>query len=275
MPPHPPQTPVGPTIRVLGLSKSFGDVKAVRDLSFDVARGECFGLLGPNGAGKSTTIKILITLLKPDKGDAEVNGFRLTRDPTRIRGSIGYVPQSLSVDGVLTGRENLAFFGKLYGLGGRDLQGRVDRVLAAFDLAGAADRPVSGYSGGMIRRLEIAQSILHRPAVVFLDEPTVGLDPTAREALWGHIRWMRREHGTTILLTTHYMEEAEGLCDRIAIMNRGTLAALGTLAELRRKAHMPRADMNRLFTRFTGGAEQTEGDFKNVRSQRRTARRLG
>jgi len=266
---------IAPAIQVLGLTKSFGDVKAVRGISFNVAPGECFGLLGPNGAGKSTTIKLLITLLKPDSGDAVVNGFRLTHDPTRIRASIGYVPQSLSVDGVLTGRENLIFFGKLYGLGGQDLRDQAERVLAKFDLAEAADRPVAGYSGGMIRRLEIAQSVLHRPAVVFLDEPTVGLDPTARESLWSHIRWLRREYGTTVLLTTHYMEEAESLCSRIAIMNRGSIAAIGTLPELRRKARMPRADMNRLFTHYAGGAEPTEGDFKNVRSQRRIAHRLG
>jgi ABC-2 type transport system ATP-binding protein len=264
-----------PAIHVNGLTKSFGTVQAVRGISFDVKRGECFGLLGPNGAGKSTTIKLLITLLKPDAGEATVNGYGLARQPLRIRASIGYVPQSLSVDGVLSGRENLDFFGKIYGLsrGARLL--RIPRLLEMFDLTEAADRPVANYSGGMIRRLEIAQAVLHQPSVVFLDEPTVGLDPVARKALWGHIRRLQKDYETTVLLTTHYMEEAEELCSRIAVMNRGSIAALGTLPELRRQARMPRADMNRLFVHFAGAVEETEGDFKHVRRQRKLARRLG
>jgi ABC-2 type transport system ATP-binding protein len=264
-----------PAIHVNGLTKSFGTVQAVRGISFDVKKGECFGLLGPNGAGKSTTIKLLITLLKPDAGEASVNGFDLSRQPLNIRASIGYVPQSLSVDGVLTGRENLEFFGKIYGMGRRELDERVPRLLKLFDLSEAADRPVSGYSGGMIRRLEIAESVLHRPAVVFLDEPTVGLDPMARKAIWGHIRRLQKEQDTTVLLTTHYMGEAEELCSRIAIMNRGIIAAMGTLQDLRRQARMPRADMDRLFVHFAGTVEETEGDFRHVRSQRKLARRLG
>jgi ABC-2 type transport system ATP-binding protein len=265
-----------PMIEVRGLTKSFGEVRAVRDVSFDVAPGECFALLGPNGAGKSTTIKMLITLLKPDTGEAKVNGFSLRKEPARVRESIGYVPQSLSVDGALTGRENLTIFGKLYGLGSAELKKRVPEILAMLDLNEAADRTVAHYSGGMVRRLEIGQSILHHPAVVFLDEPTVGLDPLARNTLWGHIRDLRKEYGTTLLLTTHYMEEAQELCDRIAIMNGGRIEVMGTLKELRRLAHKPKATMDELFVHFVGTIENDEqGGLANVKRSRRTAKRLG
>ncbi len=265
-----------PMIEVRGLTKSFKEVRAVQNVSFDVARGECFALLGPNGAGKSTTIKMLITLLSPDSGEARVNGFSLRQEPSHVRESIGYVPQSLSVDGALTGRENLMIFGRLYGLGNAQLKERVPRILAMMDLTEAANRPVAHYSGGMVRRLEIGQSILHRPAVVFLDEPTVGLDPVARNTLWGHIRELRKEYGTTILMTTHYMEEAQELCDRIAIMNRGRIEVMGTLNELRRKARMPRASMDDLFVHFVGSFESDEqGGLAHVKRSRRIAKRLG
>jgi ABC-2 type transport system ATP-binding protein len=265
-----------PVVEVRGLVKSFKDVKAVAGVDFQVASGECFGLLGPNGAGKSTTIKILITLLAPDGGEAKVNGFSLAKDPARIRGSIGYVPQSLSVDGSLTGRENLTIFGKLYGMSREQLRERVPRILSLMDLTEAADRPVSHYSGGMVRRLEIGQSILHRPSVVFLDEPTVGLDPVARQTLWKHIRGLQKEYGMTLFLTTHYMEEAEELCDRIAVMDRGKIAAMGTLAQLRRQARKPGAGMDELFVHFVGPVgPQDQGDLSDVKRSRRTARRLG
>ncbi len=265
-----------PMIEVRGLTKKFKDVHAVEDVSFDVARGECFALLGPNGAGKSTTIKMLITLLDPDAGEAKVNGFSLKREASRVRESIGYVPQALSVDGSLTGWENLMIFGKLYGLSGAQLKERVPRILDMMDLTEAAHRPVAHYSGGMVRRLEIGQSILHHPAVVFLDEPTVGLDPVARNALWGHIRELRKEFGMTILLTTHYMEEAQELCDRIAIMDKGRIVVIGTLQELRKKAKSPKATMDQLFVRFVGPVESGEqGGLANVKKSRRTAERLG
>jgi ABC-2 type transport system ATP-binding protein len=266
-----------PMIEVRGLAKSFKDVHAVQGVSFDVAQGECFGLLGPNGAGKSTTIKMLITMLPPDSGEAKVNGFSLRTQPTHIRESIGYVPQSLSVDGTLTGRENLIFFGKLYGMGNAQLRERVPRILEMLDLADAADRPVAHYSGGMVRRLEIGQSILHRPAVVFLDEPTVGLDPVARKTLWGHIRELRSEYGMTLLLTTHYMDEAQELCDRIAIMDKGLIVVMGNLKELRQKARKPRASMDDLFVHFVGHTESDsdeQGGLAHVKRSRRIAKRL-
>lgn len=265
-----------PIIEVRELTKSFGDVRAVQKVSFDVAPGECFALLGPNGAGKSTTIKMLITLLAPDSGEAKVNGFSLRTEPGRVRESIGYVPQSLSVDGALTGRENLTIFGKLYGLGGDELKKRVPQILEMLDLTDAADRSVAHYSGGMVRRLEVGQSILHHPAVVFLDEPTVGLDPVARNTLWGHIRELRRQYGMTLLLTTHYMEEAQELCDRIAIMNKGKIEVMGTLQELRDLAQMPEASMDDLFVHFVGAVENEEqGGLANVKRSRRIAKRLG
>jgi ABC-2 type transport system ATP-binding protein len=262
-------------IKVEGLAKSFKEVKAVKGISFEVSKGECFALLGPNGAGKSTTIKMLITLLAPDAGEAWVNGFSL-KEPARIRESIGYVPQSLSVDGALTGWENLEIFGKLYAMDHRELKERIPRILSLMDLTESAHRPVAHYSGGMVRRLEVGQAILHHPAVIFLDEPTMGLDPVARKALWKHIRGLQKEYGMTLFLTTHYMDEAQELCDRIAIMNKGSIVVLGTLRELRKKARMPHADMDELFVHFVGHIEPDEqGNLRDVKRTRRIARRLG
>ncbi len=265
-----------PMIEVHSLTKSFKEVKAVQNVSFDVAPGECFAMLGPNGAGKSTTIKMLITMISPDSGEAKVNGFSVKKEPARVRESIGYVPQSLSVDGALTGQENLTIFGKLYGLSKGQIKERVPQILEMLDLTEAARRPVAHYSGGMVRRLEIGQSILHRPAVVFLDEPTVGLDPVARNTLWEHIRELRKQFGTTLFMTTHYMEEAQELCDRIAIMDKGRIMVIGTLKQLRQVAHMPKATMDELFVHFVGTAESEEqGGLANVKRSRRIARRLG
>jgi ABC-2 type transport system ATP-binding protein len=172
--------------------------------------------------------------------------------------------------------ENLTIFGKLYGLGSKELKERVPRILSLMDLTEAAHRPVSQYSGGMVRRLEIGQAILHRPKVIFLDEPTVGLDPVARKTLWGHIQGLQKEYGMTLFLTTHYMEEAQELCDRIAIMDKGSIEVIGTLGELRKKARMPRASMDELFVRFVGHLESKEkGDLSDVKRIRGTARRLG
>ncbi len=263
-----------PVIQVENFSKSFGSVKAVDNISFQVIPGECFGLLGPNGAGKSTTIKMLITLLPPDAGTAIVNGFSITSQGAHVRESIGYVPQSLSVDGVLTGYENLMFFGKLYGWSEKQLKDRVPLVLELMDLKEAAHRQVAHYSGGMVRRLEIGQAILHQPAVVFLDEPTVGLDPVARHALWKHIQELRRHHLVTLFLTTHYMDEAQELCSHIAIMNHGKIVVNGTLQELRKIAKLPKASMNDLFVRFVGPIDSEKGDLNNVSKIRRIARRL-
>lgn len=260
------------------LTRRFGAIVAVREVTLDVAGGEVFGLLGRNGAGKSTLIKMLTTLLPPTSGSASVAGFDIVRDAGQVRRAIGYVPQALSADGELTGYENLEVFARLYEIPRTLRRQRVREGLAFMGLEEAADRLVSTYSGGMIRRLEIAQSMLHRPRVLFLDEPTVGLDPVAREAVWGHIQRLRGEFGMTIVLTTHYMDEAERLCTRVAIMQRGAIVADGTLAQLR--ATLPQApghppSLDEVFASYTGALGEAEGDYGETAITRHATRRLG
>src|SRR5947207_9034826 len=215
-----------PMIEVVDLVKLFVDYTAVDQVSFSVSQGEVFGLLGPNGAGKTTIIKILTTLLPLTSGRASVVGYDVTKQAVSVRRRIGYVPQALSADGNLTGYENLMVFAKLYDLPRSTRDAKVRQVLALMGLEDAADKLVRTYSGGMIRRLEVGQAMLHQPQVLFLDEPTVGLDPIARKAVWDHLDQLREQSGMTICLTTHYMEEADSLCDRIAILHLGHLMAL-------------------------------------------------
>ena len=217
---------------IQGLSPRYGSLAAVDDVSLTVNSSEIFGLLGSNGAGKTTMIKMLATLLPPSSGEACVAGFSITSQPVDVRRSIGYVPQAVSVDGSLTGYENLLIFAKLYDLPRNEQKARIDEALELMGLSADGNRMVNQYSGGMVRRLEIAQSTLHRPRVLFLDEPTVGLDPIARDAAWKHLVDLRATYGTTLFFTTHYMDEAEAYCDRIAIMHQGKIAALGTSKEL-------------------------------------------
>jgi ABC-2 type transport system ATP-binding protein len=216
-----------------GLRKRYQEVQALDGVSFSVQEGEVFGLLGPNGAGKSTTVKVLTTLTKPDEGRAEVAGFDVVREPNKVRRSIGYVPQSSGVDRDATGRENLLLQGRVQGLGGTRLSERVDELLRQLGLADAADRVVRGYSGGMKRRLDVALGLVHSPRVLFLDEPTTGLDPEARAAMWQELEELARREALTILLTTHYMEEADQLANRLAIMSRGRIVVEGTPEELK------------------------------------------
>ena len=260
-------------IQTHGLTRRFDDVVAVDGLDLAVD-DEVFGLLGPNGAGKTTTIKMLITLLPPTAGAAEVAGFDVARDAGQVRRRIGYVPQLLSADGVLTGRENLALSAALYHLPQADRAARIDDALRFMELDAVADRIVRTYSGGMIRRLELAQAMLHEPAVLFLDEPTVGLDPTGREAVWARIGDLRQRDGTTILMTTHHMEEADALCDRVAIMHRGRVAAIGTPTELK-AAVGPGATLDDVFREATGAGIDAGGTYRDVARTRRTASRLG
>ena len=211
-----------------GLRKAYGKVQALDGLDLRVARGTIFGLLGPNGAGKSTTVKILTTLSRPDSGEARVAGLDVLTDPQRVRRAIGVVGQRPGSAEEATGRENLVLQGELYGLGRRELKRRVGDVLERFDLAEAADRPVRTYSGGMQRRLDVALGLLHSPQVLFLDEPTTGLDPEVRAALWAEIERLARDEQMTILLTTHYLEEADRLASELAIVDRGRVVAQGS-----------------------------------------------
>jgi ABC-2 type transport system ATP-binding protein len=215
-------------IAVEGLRKAYDQVQALDGVSFAVARGEIFGLLGPNGAGKSTTVRVLVTLTKPDEGTALVAGHDVARDPVAVRRAIGYVPQESGVDRYGTGRENLTLQGRVQGLGGRTLRSRVDELLELVGIADAADRVVLGYSGGMKRRLDIALGLVHRPEVLFLDEPTTGLDPEARVVLWEEVSRLASQESLTILLTTHYLEEADELADRLAIVSHGKVVVEGT-----------------------------------------------
>jgi ABC-2 type transport system ATP-binding protein len=210
-----------------------GEVRALDGLSLEVQAGTIFGLLGPNGAGKSTTVKILTTLTRPDSGSAVVAGEDVLREPDRVRRAIGVVAQRSGVDPDATGRENLTLAGQLYGLGGRPLGEHVDALLKRFGLAAAGGRLARTYSGGMQRKLDVAMGLVHRPAVLFLDEPTTGLDPEARADMWQEISHLAAEEGLTILLTTHYLEEADRLARRLAIVDRGRVVAGGTPEELK------------------------------------------
>jgi ABC-2 type transport system ATP-binding protein len=220
-------------IVVEGLQKRYGEVQALAGVSFRVRAGEVFGLLGPNGAGKSTTVKVLTTLTTPDDGRAEVAGHDVVRNPDAVRRSIGYVPQSSGVDRDATGRENLMLQGRVQGMGGRRLHERVGRLLEVLGIADAADRVVRGYSGGMKRRLDVGLGLVHGPQVLFLDEPTTGLDPEARAAMWQELEVLAREEMLTILLTTHYLEEADVLTNRLAIVSQGRIVVEGTAEELK------------------------------------------
>ena len=256
------------------LSRRFDTVLAVDRLDLSIDSGTIFGLLGPNGAGKSTTIKMLTTLLPPTSGDAQVAGFDIVREPAQVRRAIGYVPQLVSADGALTGAENLALSAALYDIAFRVRGARIREALAFMGLSEAANQLVRTYSGGMVRRLEIAQALLHQPAVLFLDEPTIGLDPIARHAVWDRLRESRRQFATTILITTHDMEEADVLCDTLAIMHRGQIAASGSPAELKARAG-PGASLDDAFAAFAGSTIADEGSFTDMSRRRRTASRLG
>jgi ABC-2 type transport system ATP-binding protein len=257
------------------LTRRFGDLVAVDAIDLTVRAGQIFGLLGSNGAGKTTAIKMLTTLLPPSSGTATVAGFDITREAAGVRRAIGYVPQMLSADGNLTGYENLLFFAKLYDVPRRERASRIADALALMDLHTAARRLVREYSGGMIRRLEIAQSMLHRPRLLFLDEPTVGLDPIARHAVWQRLTQVRDEFQTTIFLTTHLMEEAEVLCHELAILHRGSVAVTGSPDALKASLQLPDTTLDDVFVRYAGSALDSGGSYRDVSRTRRTARRVG
>ena len=222
----------GAVIQASGLVKRYGELEAVKGIDLEVRAGEIFGFLGPNGAGKSTTISILCTLLSPTAGTARVAGVDVAFDPARVRQRIGLVFQDPSLDDQLTGRENLEFHAFIYSVPASVRRQRIDEMLALVQLTDRASSQVKTYSGGMKRRLEIARGMLHQPQVLFLDEPTLGLDPQTRQSIWSHLNELRRSKGITIFMTTHYMDEAE-YCDRIAIIDQGKIVALGTPDELK------------------------------------------
>ncbi len=220
-------------IETHSLTKSFNGLIAVDKLDIIVESGEIFGLLGPNGAGKTTTISMLCTILKPTSGSAKVNGFDIVKEPNQVRKSIGIVFQDPSIDDRLTGRENLYMHANLYGIAPGEQKERIDRILKLVELEDRANDLMRTYSGGMRRRLELGRGLLHYPKVLFLDEPTVGLDPQTRDHIWTYIRELKKTHDITIVLTTHYMDEADRLSDRIAIMDYGKIIALDTSAKLK------------------------------------------
>jgi ABC-2 type transport system ATP-binding protein len=222
------------SVTVSHVSKSFGDVDALRDISFEVGRGEVIGLLGPNGAGKTTMVDILSTLSVPDAGEAEVAGYNVVSEPAGVRRSIMLTGQHVSLDDMLTGRENLVLFGRLQGLNRSDARSRSEDLLAEFDLTHAADRLVSTYSGGMRRRIDIACGLVVRPEVAFLDEPTTGLDPRSRQSIWDLVAEFKNE-GIATLLTTQYLEEADALSDRIIVIDHGAIIAEGTADQLKER----------------------------------------
>jgi ABC-2 type transport system ATP-binding protein len=264
-------------LETIKLTRRFGSLTAVDAVNLKVAAGEVFGLLGPNGAGKTTVIKMLTTLLPPTSGTASVGGFDIRQRPAQVRASIGYVPQLVSADGALSGYENLLIFAKLYAVPRTCRRSRIEEALHFVGLRDAALRQVRTYSGGMVRRLELAMAMLHRPRVLFLDEPTVGLDPLARQAVWEQVRLLVREFGVTIFLTTHFMEEADCLCDRVAIMNLGRVAALGKPIELKRTVNGPETTLDEVFAHYTGNSLELEqeGNYRDISRTRRNFARLG
>jgi len=260
------------------LRKRYKDVQALDGVSFAVREGEVFGLLGPNGAGKSTTVRTLATLTQPDSGRALVAGEDVVRNPNRVRSSIGYVAQDSGVDWEATGRENLMLQGRIQGLAGAPLRSRVGELLELVGLTEAADRIARGYSGGMKRRLDIAIGLVHRPRVLFLDEPTTGLDPEARAAMWVEVERLAAQESLTILLTTHYLEEADRLAERVAIVSRGKIVVEGTPEELKANLRgelvtVELVDLDGRLGEAVGivaaldGASEVSGDGQHVRAR--------
>jgi ABC-2 type transport system ATP-binding protein len=259
----------------VGLKYSFGHTTAVDDIDLAIPVGSVFGLLGPNGAGKTTTIRMITTLLPVPSGAIRVFGVDVARHKLQVRRLIGYVPQQLSADGALTGRENVSLFARLFDVPRAQRRSVVDSALESVGLEEAAKRTASTYSGGMIRRLELAQALVSAPKLLVLDEPTIGLDPVGRASVWERLGQVREATGMTILVTTHYMDEADQSCDEIALMHRGRITAQGTPEELKASVG-PDATLDDVFRATTGDDLSGAGEgMRNVRSTRRTARRLG
>ena len=260
-------------IRVANLTRRYGPITAVRDVSFQVKAGEIFAFLGPNGAGKTTTIKILTTLLKPTSGEVQVDGFSPTRNQAEVRKRFGIVFQDPSLDDQLTAFENMDLHGALYAVPKNLRKERIEQLLNLFQLWDRRTDLVKNFSGGMRRRLEIARCMLHTPKIIFLDEPTLGLDPQTRNQLWTHIRRLNEDEGITVFLTTHYMEEAERMANRIAIIDHGAIVAQGTLTELKEKTGAD--SLEAAFLKLTGYSirEEETGQVERMRQMARMFRR--
>lgn len=247
-------------IEVSGITKRFGPITAVDNVSFDVIEGEIFGFLGPNGAGKTTLIRILTTLLKPTEGGAMVACCDVAKEPEKVRREIGVVPQAMTSDLDLTGYENMDIYGRFYGISSKERKERIKYLLEMVGLTARADDLVAAYSGGMRRRLEVARVLVHRPKILFLDEPTIGLDPQSRHVVWDFLRKLREGDTMTVFLTTHYMEEAETLCNRVAIIDSGKIIAIGSPDEL--KSQIPGNDIISLT--FENLSEDIVGRIKDL-----------
>ncbi|OBG88755.1 ABC transporter ATP-binding protein [Mycobacterium sp. E3298] len=262
------------------LTYRYGQFTAVNDVTLQVRPGETMGLLGPNGAGKTSMVRMLTTLAPVQQGELRIFGLDARHQTTDIRSNIGYVPQQLSIEPALTGRQNVEWFARLYGVPRSERSDRAEQALAAMDLLDVADRLAAAYSGGMVRRLEVAQALVNRPSLLVLDEPTVGLDPIARDGVWAQVQKMQAQFGMTVLLTTHYMEEADALCDRVALMHRGELQAVGTPAKLKSTVS-PHATLEDVFRHYAasdlvdGDTSESESSFREIRSARKVARRVG
>jgi ABC-2 type transport system ATP-binding protein len=263
------------------LTYRYGQFTAVDDVTLPVRPGETMGLLGPNGAGKTTLVRMLTTLTPVQQGELRIFGMDAREQTSDIRSNIGYVPQQLSVEAALTGRQNVQWFARLYGVPRAYRAERVEEALDAMELLDVADRLAATYSGGMVRRLEVAQALVNRPSLLVLDEPTVGLDPIARDRVWTQVQNMQAQFGMTVLLTTHYMEEADALCDRVALMHHGELRAVGTPTKLKSTVS-PGATLEDVFRHYAASnlSEETESSetsrsFREIRSSRKVAHRAG
>lgn len=251
--------PTSPAVDCRNLTHRYGDYVAVNDFTLQVAVGETFGLLGPNGAGKTTVVRLLTTLAAIQSGEVRIFGLDARHDTMDIRVNLGYVPQQLSIEPGLTGKQNVDWFARLYDIPRSERRDRVDEALTTMQLGDVANKLASTYSGGMVRRLELAQALVNRPALLILDEPTIGLDPIARDGVWQQVASMQDRYGMTVLLTTHYMEEADLLCDRIALMHRGALQVIGTPPELKARVG-EQSSLEDVFRHFAGSGLDGEGD---------------
>lgn len=269
-----------PAIQCRNLTHRYGDFTAVEDLSLEVNAGETVGLLGPNGAGKTTVVRVLTTLTPVQHGEVRMFGLDARRDTMDIRHNLGYVPQQLSIESALTGRQNVDLFARLYDVPRKHRRSRVDEALTAMQLLDVAENLAGTYSGGMVRRLELAQALVNRPSLLILDEPTVGLDPIARDSVWSQVADMQEQYGMTVLLTTHYMEEADALCDRVALMHHGVLQAVGSPHDLKAALSSddaPNATLEDVFRHYAGedlAQDTARRHLSEIRSSRRAARRV-